>query len=498
MPIESEQDEIIQNLPYKEVVANELNNPAFKEILEFDSEGFLRYRQNGIRFVDLLKAYGDPYNAPIQVTDILQITQRAGLLKEIFRHGAELAGYPQDKIQVHYAAKANFKGPVVAAALKEVNIETSGELDLYDFQWLWRNGFVSKDKKVICNGFKSGRHQEFDVGYAERIIEAHREGIDVTPVLMQNELPFYQEKVKRRALNVGLRLKFGIVSNDREQAALISRFGFDWQGLQVEADKIGRSGNLKFTMLHAMVSAASELSPDKFVRSALYAAEKYAMLKRRYPSLTHLNLGGGIPSIDSGYNYNAFLVPYMRGVKEICQRYGVEPPTIVVESGSFISTDAESLVFRVVEVNRNTPDRAPWLTLRGSLTNLPDIWIQRSEFTIVAANNANRPAIGARFGDLTCDSNDVYPPKDKPNVLIHVPDKLDDLVVVLPSIGAYQDVISGVGGLKSREVFHNGLRDTIQVYIGQDAQGQSKIWAGKSITVREESSIVGFDKNLLR
>jgi diaminopimelate decarboxylase len=134
---------------------------------------------------------------------------------------------------------------------------------------------------------------------------------------------------------------------------LVSRFGL-LEELQTGADKIKNSPHLEFTMLHAMISAAHTVEPQALAKSALFAAEKWAKLKQMYPKLTHLNFGGGFPTIDSGYNHKAFLKTYMTGVKEICKRYNVELPTIVVESGSFIATDTEHLVYKVIENNTNS------------------------------------------------------------------------------------------------------------------------------------------------
>lgn len=485
--------ETIRNTPYKEVVKGEVKNPAFNELFEYDNEGNLLLKRHGIKVVDLLSKYGDPFDAPIQFTDTTVVTKRARDLKDIFGRGAELSGYPKDRLQFHYAAKANFKAPVIAAALKEVHMETSGELDLYNFELMRRRGIIPKDKKVICNGYKSGRRQNFDKGYAERIIDAHENGADITPVLVQNELPFYQERVKKGVLSVGLRLKFGVVSSEKDLSGLVSRFGFDWQDLEKEAEKIKSLPNLEFTMLHAMSSAASAVNPEAFAKSALIAAEKYAILKRNHPSLTYLNLGGGIPSFDTGYDYNAFIVPFLTGVKSICAKYGVELPTVVIESGSFIATDCESLVYRVIDVSRNSADGAPWISLGGILTNLPDIWIQEDPFTFVAANNANEPLTGVRIGDLTCDSNNVYPPKDQPEKLVLMPKKFEGLAVVAINTGAYQDNISGVGSAKeAKMVNHCGNAEPIQVYITKNRKGGTRIVSGTRTSIQEMSNIVGF------
>lgn len=493
--------ETIRETPYKEVLKSEIKNPAIWEIFGYDESGNLFFKEHGLKVIDLLQKYGNNFDAPIQITDIPMVTKRGGDLKRIFAEGAKRAHYPQDKFQFHYAEKANFKGPVVAAALKELNMETSGELGLRNFMWLRDKGLIDEDKKVICNGPKV-RPNRFDKGYAQRVIEAFEKGVDITPVLVPNEFDFFQKNVRDGVMNVALRLKFGVVENETQLDSLVSPFGFDWESLQTEADKIALSPNLRFTMLHAMSSAASAINPEAFAKSALIAAEKYAILKTRYPGLTYLNLGGGFPSMDSGYNHQAFLVPFLRGVKAICQSYGVGLPTIVIESGSFVATDSEHLVYPVTNAHLNSSDGIYWLELGGNLLNIPDLWVQEDSFSLIPANNANCPLTRVRFHDLSCDSNSTLPTKEQlkenPRAFVTAPDNFTDLVIVAACTGAYQDDLGGVGSsTEQKMVNHCGLPEPVQVYIYKDRTGKTHIWAGSRATIREQSGIVGFSESQL-
>ncbi|KKR72731.1 MAG: hypothetical protein UU16_C0037G0001, partial [Candidatus Woesebacteria bacterium GW2011_GWA2_40_7] len=390
-------------------------------------------------------------------------------IKRICKTAAEVAGYPQDKFRFHFAEKANFKAPVVAAALKELHMETSGELGLHNFMWLRSKGLIAQDKKVICNGPKLRVHR-FDKGYAETIIEAFEKGLDITPVLVQGESDFFRRNVRKGRMSVGIRSKFAVLEDKKQLPGVVSPFGFDWEGVQNEAAKIAASPNLKFTMLHAMSSAASAVNPEAFAKSALIAAEQYAVLKRKYPTLTDLNLGGGFPSIDSGYKHQEFLVPFLRGVKNICERYGVELPTIVIESGSFIATNCEHLVYPITNTFINSSDGIPWLELGGNLLNIPDLWIQEDSFNFIPANNANSPLTRVRFHDLSCDSNSTVPTKEQltanPRASVVMTNNFKGLVVAAPCIGAYQDVLGGVGNPREQKIVnHCGLPEPVQVYI---------------------------------
>jgi hypothetical protein len=112
----------------------------------------------------------------------------------------------------------------------------------------------------------------------------------------------------------------------------------------------------------------------------------------------------------------------------------------------------------------------------------------------VAANHANSPLIGVRVGDVTCDSNNVYPPKDQPEKLITMPNEFDGLVIVAINTGAYQDAISGVSSQKEAKlVNHCGQAEPIQVYIGKNG----KVWSNTRASMEEMSNIAGYSDEML-
>lgn len=495
--------ETIRNTPYSEVLKTELKNPAFWEIFAYDEHGDLYFKKYGLKPVDLLHKFGDKYDAPIQITDLSMVSQRAKDLKRIILEAAETASYPEGKFRGCIAEKANPKEGIIRTALDELDMETSGELGLSNFMELRNNGLVLKDRRVISNGPKVRQHR-FDKGYGEKIIEVWHAGVNITPVLGPNEREFFEKNVRGRdKMSVGFRLKFDVVSNASELDRVVSPFGLDWNSLQKEAELVKRSSNLKFTMLHAMSSAASAVNPRAFAQSALVAAEKYAILKCNHPDLVDLNLGGGFPSMDSGYNHQAFLVPFLQGVKQICQKYKVELPTIVIESGSFMTTDCEHLVFPVVDSYVNSSDNIPWLIIGGNLLSIPDFWIQEDNFNFMPANNAKSSLTRVRIHDLSCDSNSTVPTKEQlkanPGAYVTMTSSFKDLVLVAGNTGAYQDILGGIGSLREQKIVgHCGLPEPVPVYIWKDEREKTHIWTGSRASIREQSGILGFGNNPLR
>jgi len=90
-----------------------------------------------------------------------------------------------------------------------------------------------------------------------------------------------------------------------------------------------------------------------------------------------------------------------------------------------------------------------WYIINGSLMNLtPDIWGIQQDFTILPINLLNNPNIPVCLGGETCDPDDRYFLNNE-NVKLFMPiiEKGQSLYIAIFSIGAYQEIISGIGGL---------------------------------------------------
>lgn len=493
MGLEYEKDQ----MSYRDRLAHEMKNPVFDKLFAYNEAGDLYFKDTRLTIRELMEAHGIPQDAPIQITNLLQVEARASQLVVMVNEAARNVGYPDGHMQVHYATKANPKAEVVTSAMRHTHIETSSPQDLENIEQMIALGIMSPEdgKKIVCNGPKD-EATAFDRGYMRRAIDLHNDGFDVTVVLDENELHQLTEPspIDGR-LQVGLRLKFGEVDTESELANERSRFGFDWPHLQQEADMIKTLPHLKLTMLHAMVSAAETLEPKEFVKSLLFAAEKYAALKKDHPELTHLNMGGGIPSAGSGYDYKAFFESYFAGVKEICEKYEIDPPTIVFESGSFITNDCETLVFEVKEEKINDADQTPWLRFNGSFSNLPDIHILDVPYDFIAATNAKAKTHRVGLGDSSCDSNYVYPRKgDTKTPLVLMPKDMKGQLMAVPLAGNYQDVISGIG---EKVVLHCGAPEPIRVFIYKDEQGNVQVEGATRPSMVESSRILGFKEESL-
>ena len=97
--------------------------------------------------------------------------------------------------------------------------------------------------------------------------------------------------------------------------------------------------------------------------------------------------------------------------------------------------------------HRNSSEN--WYIINGSLMNMaPDIWGIQQDFTILPVNLLSNPHIPVCLGGETCDPDDRYFLNDE-NVKLFMPTikENETLYIAIFSVGAYQEIISGIGGL---------------------------------------------------
>lgn len=488
--------EQIKAVPYREAIVSETEKSPIWELFDYDAEGFLRLKDSGYRVVELAHQYGDANDTPIQITDTLIVERRCREWKKMVEEVAREVGYPPENFEFHYATKANMDSPIVVAAMRVFDLETTSALDLENIRWLQAKNILPTDRKlkVICNGFKLGPGTVRRGSYAQRINELYKAGLDITWVLDAGELDFLEKTLAleevSHPMEVGIRLKFGKVDNEDDLAKLVSRHGVSKEKFIELATRISRNPKLLLNTFHAMASAASEVEPEQFAKYHLFSAKIFFDMKSKFNSLTKLNIGGGIPPLGTGYDHQLFLRKYLAGVRQMAEAKGVPVPTIVFENGSLVATDAEHIVYRVDQVKSNSIDQLGqeenWLILKGSImSQIPDLLILQAKFNLIAANNANHQANWGWVGDETCDSDGRLRQR------VPFPIQTDGLYMVIPRTGAYQDLLAG----KARNlVQHCGIMAPTPVVIWNDEKGRPFHTGGSRGSYREISANLAYGK----
>ncbi len=496
--------EHLSSIPYVEL-------PEIKDILKtcpylhYDKEGNLFVGKT--RIIDLIHEYG----TPLKIIDTRIVTARCLEFHERLTHARAKTKYPGEHL-IFDATKANPRAEILTAALRSgvIGIETSTVQDLENLKLLAEAGILDpKNVRIICNGFKiptqnpsrspldnpqveaqlppfpGQKYLNEPASYGQVINELHSQGFNIVPILDMGELEQFPD-----ITSFGLRLKFGKVSNYSDLARHQSRFGFDLQSLIQEAEKITASGR-SFEMLHTMVGAAETVPVDQFLKHLLFAADIWFELKQRFPSLKSLNIGGGVPPLGNDYDHTRLFEQLFLQIKAKAQALSLPVPDLAVEPGSLVAEEAGFVAFKPIQTKSNfiLEDGSPgnWGISDVSLMiETPDMLFLSRNFPFLAINNANRPAIKARIGGITCDSDDAT------KQFIYLPKTDEELFMLIPRTGAYQDTLVGAGG-----THHCQLRDAKEFIISQDYQGRVRYGLCNPQTAGDISYLMGYREEQL-
>jgi arginine decarboxylase len=403
------------------------------------------------------------FPSPVELVYLPKIREKVDRLRAVFAEAIAATSYP-GQFHYAYASKANAAEEVVRTTLSAgVHHEMSSAVDVEIALRMIDRGLLPPDRMIICNGFKPAGSR-----YATQIIRLRQHHEWVIPVVEDlNELPPLIES--SHSFGVGLRQKaYGHHQNEAEMDATNSRFGLSLADLWKAADYIAAAPNLKLVMYHAMVGGQLT-DRDEFISRLRPAMEIYARLRQRYPSLRTFNFGGGVPApmtLDFNFDYSAWARLLLTTMQETCARYRVPAPDIVGEIGRYTTSEHGAHLFRVVAVKENNSPY-PWYIVDGSImSSFPDVWALSEHFVVLPLNHLDKPFRRVMVGGITCDSDDIYPPRSSQSPL-YLPVETEDLHIGFFSVGAYQEMLGGVKGSK-----HCVLPEAVELIVDRDESGQ--------------------------
>jgi arginine decarboxylase len=233
------------------------------------------------------------------------------------------------------------------------------------------------------------------------------------------------------------------------------------------ADIVAAAPNLNLKLYHAMVGSQISSKAD-FMAMLEPPIEIYARLRQRHPTLSIFDFGGGVPvpmTLDFAFDYRGFVQQLLTTIQEICDAHDVPVPDVMGEFGRYTTSEHGAHLFKVVLVKENNSE-LPWYIIDGSImTSFPDSWALGEHFILLPLNHLDKPFRRVQLGGITCDSDDIYPPKSSQSPL-YLPVETEDLYIGFFGIGAYQEMLGGVRGSK-----HCVLPEAIELIVDRDSDG---------------------------
>ena len=401
--------------------------------------------------------------SPLEIVYLPLIRRQIQKMNQVFADVIAEVDYAGE-FHYTYASKANAAEEVIRTTLGAgAHHEMSSTVDVDIARIMIDRGLLTPDRMIVANGFKGPKSL-----YARNLLQLRLLHENLTPVIEDlDEISLFLSSGE--TFNVGLRQKsYGPNETQAEMDQANSRFGLNTKDMWKAADYIAAAPNLNLTMYQYMVGSQLTDIPS-FISWLKPGIELFARLRQRYPSLSIFNFGGGMPvamTLDFNFDYHEFARQLLTNLQEACQRYSVPVPDVMGEFGRYTTSEHGAHLFKIITVKDNG-SKLPWYIIDGSImSSFPDSWALSEHFIVLPLNHLDKPFQQVQLGGITCDSDDVYPPKPSQSPL-YLPVETDDLYIGFFSIGAYQEMLGGVKGSK-----HCVLPEAYELIIDRDEDGR--------------------------
>jgi arginine decarboxylase len=423
---------------------------------EFKVEGS-ELHFHGIDLMELVKEYG----APLKFTYLPKISENINKAKNWFFDALKKHDYPGTYNYCYCTKSSHFEHVLNEALKNDIHIETSAAVDINIVENLKKNGKITNDTYVICNGFKRN-------GYITNIANLINGGHKNCVPIIDNyeEIDLLSEAIDGK-YKIGIR----IASEEEPKFEFYtSRLGIGYKNIVPFFNKqIKDNEQVELKMLHFFINTGIR-DTAYYWNELLKCLRVYINLKRICPTLDSLNIGGGFPvknSLHFEYDYKYMVEEIVNQIKIACDEAEVEPPHIFTEFGSFTVGESGGAIYEIL-YQKQQNDREKWNMINSSfITTLPDTWAISKKFVMLAVNRWNDEYERVLLGGLTCDSDDYYNSEQNTNA-IYLPKykREKPLYIGFFNTGAYQDTIGGFGGLQ-----HCLIPQPKQILINRDKDG---------------------------
>lgn len=411
----------------------------------FPQEGF-NIEDGNLFFNDTsIKYLIDKYQTPFKISFLPKIGDQIKKAKNLFSKAIKQNNF-KGTYNYCYCTKSSHFSFVIEEVLRHnVNLETSSSYDIDIILNLYKKGLINKDKKIIHNGYKTD-------SYIQKIALLQKEGFTNSFIILDSKKELEKlQKIIKTPIRIGIRMA---IDEESQSTYYTSRMGIraseiiDYYNNDIKPRK-----NVTLEMLHFFVDTG--IKDTMYYWSTFINAMKlYANLKKNCDTLNAINIGGGLPirnNLGFEYDYKFIINQIVANIKDVCSSEGIDDPDIYTEFGKYTVGESGAIVFEVLDYKQQN-DAELWYIINNSLmTTIPDSWSMHEKFILLPINKWDKEYTKVNIGGISCDHSDYYNSEDL-NQEIYLP-KIDDkdkepLYIGFFHTGAYQDSISGYGGIK--------------------------------------------------
>lgn len=405
-------------------------------------QGYLSF--HGISIKYLIEKYGTPF----KLLYLPRIGEQVKKAKNLFNRSLKKNNY-KGKYVYCYCTKCCHFSHVIKAALKEdVQLETSSSFDIDIIFKLLEEGKLDTNKIIIHNGYKTD-------DYLEKIIKLNTLGFKNSITVLDSKSEI--SRLKNAAENFDGVIKIGIrmaIDEEPQSAYYTSRLGIrpaeiaDFYENEIKNDK-----RISIKMVHFFID--SGIKDNMYYWGEFQKALKlFVFLKKQCPEIKALNLGGGFPirnNLGFEYDYKYIIEQIVVNIKNACLEAEIEEPDIFTEFGKYTVGESGAIIFSVLEQKQQN-DAEKWYMVDNSIMNtIPDSWSIFEKFILLPINKWDNEYAKVNIGGISCDHSDYYNSEDMNQQTVlpkYSNDDEEPLYIGFFHTGAYQDSISGYGGIK--------------------------------------------------
>lgn len=405
-------------------------------------EGYLTFHGVSIKY--LIEKYGTPF----KLLYLPRIGEQIRRARNLFNRAIKKNKY-KGKYYYCYCTKCCHFSHVVKSAVKEgIHLETSSSFDIDLIYKLLQEKNIDKSIIIVHNGYKTD-------DYLEKITRLNKEGFKNSILVLDSKTEI--QRVKRYAKDLDKPLKIGIrmaIDEEPQSAYYTSRLGIppgeiiDFYKTEIEGDP-----TLSLKMMHFFVD--SGIKDNMYYWGEFQKALKlFVDLKAVCDDLRAIDIGGGFPirnNLGFEYDYEYIINEIISNIKIACEEANIEDPDIFTEFGKYTVGESGAIIFSVLEQKKQS-DAEIWYMVDNSLMNtIPDAWSINEKFIMLPVNKWNNEYTRVCIGGISCDHSDYYNSEDL-NQQLFLPkynsEDAEPLYIGFFHTGAYQDSISGYGGIK--------------------------------------------------
>jgi arginine decarboxylase len=454
----------------------------------FPQEGF-DLRDNGLTFHGIsLKYLIKKYGTPFRFIYLPKIGDQIKKARNLFNKAIKKNNY-KGNYYYCYCTKCNHFSHVINEALKQnVNLETSSAYDIDLILSLFRDKKIDKNRVIVHNGYKTDE-------YLAKILNLQEIGFKNNIIVLDsiNELKRIEKLAGGVKIKIGIRMA---INEESQSSYYTSRLGIRHNDiLKFYIENIKDKKNLELKMLHFFV--------DSGIKDSLYywgefqkAMKLYIDLKKQCETLDSFNLGGGFPirnHLGFEYNYEYMINEIVSAIKDTCAVEKIKEPDIYTEFGKYTVGESGAIIFEVLEQKQQN-DTESWYIVNNSLMNtIPDAWSIFEKFILLPINKWKNEYKRVNIGGISCDHSDYYNSEDlNQEVLLpsYPEDDEEPLYLGFFHTGAYQDAISGYGGIK-----HCLIPSPKHVIIDRDDKGNIVDYVYRNEqSAQDMFKILGYEK----